>query len=72
MPPLTACLPLAISQVQVCTSELGAAAKLQGEFAKRGVQLVALSCNDLESHKQCELAGQWGWSRGGRLEAHAV
>lgn len=38
--------------VQVCTSELGAAAKLQEEFKKRGVQLVALSCNDLESHKQ--------------------
>ncbi|PRW60740.1 putative sodium metabolite cotransporter chloroplastic [Chlorella sorokiniana] len=36
----------------VCTSELGSAAKLQGEFKKRGVQLVALSCNDLESHKQ--------------------
>ena len=37
---------------QVCTSELGAAAKLQEEFKKRGVKLVALSCNDLESHKQ--------------------
>ncbi|PSC74889.1 glutathione peroxidase [Micractinium conductrix] len=36
----------------VCTSELGAAAKLQGEFAKRGVQLAALSCNDLASHQQ--------------------
>jgi alkyl hydroperoxide reductase subunit AhpC len=36
----------------VCTSELGAAAKLQDEFAKRGVQLAALSCNDLDSHKQ--------------------
>jgi alkyl hydroperoxide reductase subunit AhpC len=38
--------------MQVCTSELGAAAKLQGEFDRRSVQLVALSCNDLESHKQ--------------------
>ena len=36
----------------MCTSELGAAAKLQGEFSKRGIQLVALSCNDLDSHKQ--------------------
>lgn len=32
----------------VCTSELGAAAKLQDEFKKRGVQLIGLSCNELE------------------------
>ena len=37
---------------QVCTSELGAVAKLQDEFARRGVQLAALSCNDLGSHQQ--------------------
>ena len=48
-----ACLPSpATPPLQVCTSELVAAAKLQGEFQKRGVQLVALSCNDLASHKQ--------------------
>lgn len=45
--------------MQVCTSELGAAAKLQEEFKKRGVQLVALSCNDLDSHKQVRSRG-WG------------
>lgn len=36
----------------VCSSELGAAAKLQPEFSQRGVKLVALSCNDVDSHKQ--------------------
>jgi len=34
----------------VCTTELGRAHQLAGEFAKRGVQLVALSCDDTESH----------------------
>jgi len=33
-----------------CTTELGRAHQLAGEFAKRGVQLVALSCDDTESH----------------------
>lgn len=36
----------------VCTSELGTVAQLQDEFSERGVQLVALSCNPLGSHKQ--------------------
>ena len=36
----------------VCTSELCAAAKLHGEFRRRGVQLVALSCNSVESHRE--------------------
>lgn len=50
---VSSCLPSSPSPTaQVCTSELGAAAKLQEEFKKRGVKLVALSCNDLESHKQ--------------------
>ncbi|KAK9909512.1 hypothetical protein WJX75_003362 [Coccomyxa subellipsoidea] len=35
----------------VCTTELGEVGKLQGEFAKRGVKLLALSCDDVESHK---------------------
>lgn len=61
---------------QVCTSELGAAAKLHGAFQERGVQMVALSCNELESHKQCEWACLVGlafgscpediWAAGGR------
>jgi len=34
----------------VCTTELGRAHQLAGDFAKRGVQLVALSCDDAESH----------------------
>jgi len=34
----------------VCTTELGAAAKLAPEFAKRGVKLIGLSCNELKSH----------------------
>ena len=57
LPPTRSFLPCRLLQppscpAQVCTSELGAAAKLQEKFKKRGVQLVALSCNDLESHMQ--------------------
>ncbi|GAA5885924.1 hypothetical protein JCM6882_004205 [Rhodosporidiobolus microsporus] len=35
----------------VCTTELGAAAKLAPEFEKRGVKMIGLSCNDLLSHR---------------------
>ena len=35
----------------VCTTELGFTAKLKDEFAKRGVKAVALSVDDVESHK---------------------
>jgi len=34
----------------VCTTELSKAASLQGEFAKRGVKMIALSCDSVESH----------------------
>lgn len=34
----------------VCTTELGKAASLEGEFAKRGVKLMALSCDGVDSH----------------------
>ena len=34
----------------VCTTELGAFAKLGPEFQKRGVKLIGLSANDLSSH----------------------
>jgi len=37
----------------VCTTELGAFAKLKDEFEKRGVQMIGLSANDLQSH------GKW-------------
>jgi thioredoxin-dependent peroxiredoxin len=35
----------------VCTTELGATAKLQGEFEKRNVKVAALSVDGVESHK---------------------
>lgn len=37
----------------VCTTELGAFAKLEPEFTKRGVKLIGLSANTIETH------GQW-------------
>ncbi|KAL2424139.1 Peroxiredoxin PRX1, mitochondrial [Exophiala dermatitidis] len=37
----------------VCTTELGAFAKLEPEFAKRGVKLIGLSANTVDSH------GEW-------------
>ncbi|MDN3670975.1 peroxiredoxin [Echinicola jeungdonensis] len=35
----------------VCTTELGAAAKLKKEFEKRNVKMIALSVDGLEDHK---------------------
>jgi thioredoxin-dependent peroxiredoxin len=35
----------------VCTTELGYTAKLKDEFNKRGVKAIALSVDDVESHK---------------------
>jgi alkyl hydroperoxide reductase subunit AhpC len=34
----------------VCTTELGAFAKLEPEFTKRGVKLIGLSANTVDSH----------------------
>jgi len=37
----------------VCTTELGAFAKLEPEFTRRGVKMIGLSANTIDSH------GQW-------------
>ena len=34
----------------VCTTELGRAQAVSGEFAKRGVKMIALSCDSVEDH----------------------
>ncbi|KAJ5225288.1 Peroxiredoxin PRX1 [Penicillium chermesinum] len=34
----------------ICTTELGAFAKLEPEFTQRGVQLIGLSANNVDSH----------------------
>lgn len=36
----------------VCTTELGRAANLKGEFDKRGVKMLAVSVDDVESHNK--------------------
>jgi thioredoxin-dependent peroxiredoxin len=36
----------------VCTTELGATAKLKGEFEKRGVKAIAISVDPVDSHKK--------------------
>ncbi|KAL2013312.1 hypothetical protein VTN00DRAFT_837 [Thermoascus crustaceus] len=36
----------------ICTTELGAFAKLEPEFAARGVKLIGLSANGVESHHE--------------------
>ncbi|KKK12265.1 peroxiredoxin PRX1 [Aspergillus rambellii] len=36
----------------VCTTELGAFARMKDEFAKRGVKMIGLSANDLGSHDE--------------------
>ena len=35
----------------VCTTELGRVEQLSSEFAKRGMKLIALSCDSVEDHK---------------------
>jgi alkyl hydroperoxide reductase subunit AhpC len=35
----------------VCTTELGAVAKIKGEFDKRNVKVIAISVDPMESHK---------------------
>ena len=49
----------------VCTTELGMAAKMAKEFQKRGVKMIALSIDSVESHE--------GWIKVGvRCESMVV
>jgi len=36
----------------VCTTELGRVVELEGEFKKRGVKLIALSCDSVADHME--------------------
>lgn len=36
----------------VCTTELARVVQLNSEFTKRGVKVIALSCNSVETHKK--------------------
>ena len=36
----------------VCTTELGTAAKMKAEFDKRNVKMIAISVDDVDSHKR--------------------
>ena len=36
----------------VCTTELGRVSRLKSEFEKRGVKVIGLSCDTVESHKR--------------------
>jgi 1-Cys peroxiredoxin 6 len=36
----------------VCTTELAAMANYAKEFEKRGVKLLGISCDDVQSHKE--------------------
>src|SRR5579875_2070355 len=38
----------------VCTTELGAVATLEGQFAARGAKVIGLSVDPVESHKKWE------------------
>eukprot|EP00877_Chromochloris_zofingiensis_P008415 jgi/Chrzof1/3827/Cz13g10080.t1 len=45
------CERLQLSHVVQCTTELGAVGLRLEEFAKRGVKVLALSCDEVASHK---------------------
>lgn len=36
----------------VCTTELARAVQLQAEFEKRGVKMIAISCDNVDSHQR--------------------
>ena len=35
----------------VCTTELGRVVELYGEFVKRGLKMIALSCDSVKDHR---------------------
>ncbi len=54
----------------VCTTELGAFAKRKGEFDQRGVKIIGVSVDPLESHKQLGRRHRGDAGRRAELPAH--
>ncbi len=43
----------------VCTTELGRVEQLAVDFKKRGIKLMALSCDSVEDHKWVMISFSW-------------
>jgi alkyl hydroperoxide reductase subunit AhpC len=46
------CVVISADFTPVCTTKLASMATYTGEFDKRGVKLLGISCDDVSSHKE--------------------